>query len=37
MEETVLGEKKDNNDNNWSPKNKGDDLDKMFNQFKEKN
>ena len=28
--------KKDNNDNNWSPKNKGDDLDKMFNQFKEK-
>ncbi len=30
--------KKDNNnsDNNWNPKNKGDDLDKMLNQFKEK-
>ena len=30
--------KKDNNnnENNWNPKNKGDDLDKMLNQFKEK-
>ena len=30
--------KKDNNNssNNWNPKNKGDDLDKMLNQFKEK-
>ena len=23
-----------NSDNNWSPKNKGDDLDNMLNQFK---
>ncbi len=32
--------KKDSNNsnggNNWNPKNKGDDLDKMLNQFKEK-
>ena len=38
MGETILGEKKIIiiGNNNWNPKNKGDDLDKMLNQFKEK-
>ena len=30
------GKKDNNSDNNWNPKNKGDDLDKMLKQFKEK-